>query len=60
MFKALGVALAIYVCYAAINGSVFAKSGARGTEVLREETPGYFGAVIVVYAGLSLALVFVF
>jgi hypothetical protein len=60
MFKAIGVALVIYVSYAAITGSVLAKSGARGRLVLREETPGYFWAVILVYAGLSLALIFVF
>ena len=60
MFKAIGVALAIYVGYAAINGSVFAKAGARGRTVLREERPGYFWVVIGVYAGLSLALIFVF
>jgi hypothetical protein len=60
MFKVLGAVLAVYVCYAAVSGSVYAKSGASGRHVLREESPGYFWAVIATYAALSLALVLVF
>jgi hypothetical protein len=60
MFKFLGAALAVYVCYAAVSGSVYAKSGISGRRVLREESPGYFWVVIAIYVGLSLALVLVF
>lgn len=60
MFKFLGVVLAAYVCYAAVSGRVYAKSGVSGRHVLREESPGYFWVVIAIYAGLSLALVLLF
>lgn len=60
MFKFLGAALAVYVCYAAIIGSVYAKSGISGRHVFREESPVYFWAVIAIYAGLSLALILLF
>ena len=60
MFKAIGAALAVYVCYAAVSGSVYAKSGVSGRHVLCEESPGYFWVVIAIYAVLSLALVLVF
>ena len=60
MFKVIGAALAVYVCYAVVNGSVYAKSGVSGRNVLREESPGYFWSVIATYAALSLALVLLF
>ena len=60
MFKAIGAGLALYVVYAAVTGRVVAKAGAGRRDVRRDETPGYFWAVIAVYAGLSLALVTVF
>jgi hypothetical protein len=60
MFKAIGAALAIYVCYAVFQGSVYAKSGPGGRAVSREEAPGYFWVVVGIYAALSGALIFVF
>lgn len=60
MFKLIGVLLALYTTYAAIGGQVHAKSGIRWRTVLKAETPGYFWTVIVIYAGLSLALITVF
>lgn len=60
MFKIIGVILAFYVGYALLNGSVYAKSGMRSREILREDTPVYFWTVIVIYALLSMALIFVF
>ena len=60
MFKVIGAALAVYVCYAVVNGSVYAKSGISGRSVLREESPGYFWVVIAIYAALSLALILLF
>lgn len=60
MFKFLGVMLAIYVIYALKAGEVFAKSGASGHMVSRDESPTYFWGVIVIYAGLSIALLTVF
>lgn len=60
MFKPIGILLAIYVCYAVVTGRVWAKSGIRAREVVREDTPGYFWTVIVIYAGLSIALLTVF
>ena len=60
MFKVIGVVLAVYVCYAIVNGSVYAKSGPSGHSVVRGESPGYFWVVIAIYAALSLALVLLF
>ena len=60
MFKALGVLVALYVVYAVVQGEVYAKSGAWGRRVTRADSPEYFWVVIAIYAGLSLALIFVF
>lgn len=60
MFKLIGAALAVYVCYAIVNGSVYAKSGISGRNIAREDSPRYFWSVIAIYAVLSLALVTVF
>ena len=60
MFKLIGAALAVYVCYAIVNGSVYAKSGVSVRNVPREESPAYFWVVIAIYAALSLALVLLF
>ncbi len=57
MFKVLGALLACYVVYAVLSGRVVAKAGAGSRSVERAESPSYFWAVIVVYAGLSAALV---
>jgi hypothetical protein len=60
MFKIIGAVLAVYVCYAVVNGDVYAKSGVVGRKILREESPGYFWVVITIYAALSLALILLF
>ena len=60
MFKALGVLVGLYTLYAALNGSVYAKSGPGGRRISRDEEPRDFWTVIVVYAGLSLALLTIF
>ena len=60
MFKVLGIILAIYTVYAAIAGEVYAKSGASGRKVSRQETPTYFWVVVAIYSALSIALVTVF
>ena len=60
MFKVIGAVLAVYVCYAVVRGSVYAKSGISGRSVRREDSPRYFWVVIAIYAGLSLALVVLF
>lgn len=60
MFKALGVLCLLYTAYAVHTGEVFAKSGIWGSTVSRAESPKYFWAVIAVYTGLGLALIFVF
>jgi hypothetical protein len=60
MFKVIGAVLAVYVCYAIANGSVYAKSGISGRNILREDSPRYFWSVIAIYAALSLALVTLF
>ena len=60
MFKVLGIVVALYTAYAVINGEVYAKSGPWGRTVSRVDSPRYFWTVIVIYAGLSAALLTVF
>lgn len=60
MFKLIGILLALYTFYAAISGSVYAKSGPGGRHVSRQESPEYFWVVITIYTGLSIALLTVF
>ena len=60
MFKVLGALVALYTVYAAIDGKVYAKSGAWGRTISRTDSPEYFWIVIAVYAGLSVALLTVF
>lgn len=60
MFKLLGLALAIYTLRAAYTGQVHAKAGIGGRAVARADDPEYFWVVIVIYFGLSIALITVF
>jgi len=60
MFKMLGVLVGLYTLYAAMNGKVYAKSGAWGRSVSRVDSPEYFWVVIAIYAGLSVALIAIF
>lgn len=60
MFELLGVLLAVYTLYAAAKGEVVAKAGPGARTVLRSESPRYFWCVIIIYAGLALALAFLF
>jgi hypothetical protein len=60
LFRALGIVVALYVAYAASTGEVYAKSGMWGQMVQRAESPAYFWVIIVIYAGLSVALMTVF
>jgi hypothetical protein len=62
VFKALGLVVAAYTLWAAVDGKVYAKqSGLRGgRHVHKTEEPRYFWVVIAIYAGLSVALLTVF
>jgi hypothetical protein len=60
VFKAIGIVLALYTLYAVASGRVYAKSGPGGRTISRQDTPIYFWIVITIYAGLSIALTFVF
>lgn len=60
MFKLLGALLVLYTIYAAAKGQVVAKAGPGARTVVRDESPRYFWCVVVIYAGLALALVFLF
>ena len=60
MFKVLGALLALYTIYAVAKGEVVAKAGPGARTVVRDESPRYFWCVIVIYAGLALALLFLF
>jgi hypothetical protein len=60
MFRLLGVALAVYVAWAVLQGRVHAKRRAWGETIARDAAPERFWTVIVIYSALSAALVFVF
>jgi hypothetical protein len=60
VFKMLGILVGLYAAYAAVTGSVYAKSGVWGRTVSRQESPAYFWIVIAIYGCLSAALLFVF
>jgi uncharacterized BrkB/YihY/UPF0761 family membrane protein len=60
MFKLLGILLALYTVHSALRGEVYAKERAWGRTFRREDEPRTFWSIIVIYAGLSLALLFVF
>ncbi len=60
LFDVLGVCLGIYTLYAATTGAVYARHRAWGRTVLRDEESAYFWCIIVIYAGLSVALIFYF
>jgi hypothetical protein len=60
VFDLPGILLAVYTAYAAVRGSVYARSGAWGRTVHRGASPEYFWTVIAIYAALSLALLFLF
>jgi hypothetical protein len=59
-FQTLGVLLAIYVIYALACGRVYAKDRWKGATFERGVQPGRYWTTIVIYAGLSAALYFVF
>jgi hypothetical protein len=58
MFPLIGIALALYTLAAAVTGRVWAKAGPGGKIVSRAASPEYFWIVILIYAALSLALIF--
>jgi hypothetical protein len=53
MFKPLGMLLGLYVAYALYVGEVVTKKGYRRKVVRRDDTPGEFWIVIVIYSGLA-------
>ena len=59
-FKGLGIAVLAYTSYAVWRGRVYARSGAWGRSIERVSEPRYFWVVVAIYAGLSLALFFLF
>jgi hypothetical protein len=60
MFKLLGVLVAAYTLLAVLRGEVVAKKGPWARVVSRETSPRYFWVVIVIYAGLAVAMITVF
>lgn len=62
MFKLLGILVAAYTLWAAVDGKVYAKAGGwrGGRFIARRNEPRYFWAVIAIYGCLSVALVTVF
>ena len=60
MFTLLGVLVALYTVYAVARGEVVATHRAWGRRIGRSSNPRAFWSVVVVYAGLSLALLLVF
>ena len=57
MFKFLGLLVAIYTAYSVLRGEVYAKSGAWGKSVSRDENPQEFWLTVVIYSALAIALI---
>jgi hypothetical protein len=57
-FRLLGVLLGLYVAYGVANGEVYARSGVWGRTFRRDEDSWSYWSTIVVYCGLTLALLF--
>lgn len=62
MFKALGIVVAAYTLWAALNGKVYARAAnwRGGRYIHKAEEPRYYWVVVAIYAGLSVALMTVF
>lgn len=60
MFIYLGILVGMYTTYAACTGSVYARRGAWGAMVLRDESPFNFWSIIICYALLSIAMIVIF
>lgn len=60
MFKLLGALVGVYAVASAFKGEVYAKSGAWGRAISKQEEPRYFWVVIAIYGALSIALLTVF
>jgi hypothetical protein len=60
MFRVLAGVLALYLLVALVQGAVHAKRGAWGERIERAEEPQRYWVVMTVYAGLVLALWFLF
>ncbi len=60
LYRLLGVLVALYTLYAVNTGEVYARSGLWARRILKSESPVYFWIVIVIYAGLSAAMMTVF
>jgi len=60
LFKLLGVLLALYTLLSVLRGEVYAKDRAWGRTFRRADEPRWFWSIIVIYCGLSVALLTVF
>jgi hypothetical protein len=62
MFKALGLPVAAYTLWSALDGKVCAKSAgfAGGRHIVKAEESRYFWVVIAIYGALSVALMTVY
>lgn len=60
LFKLLGGLVLAYAALSAMQGSVYARHRAWGRRIERDAEPGWFWSVIVIYAGLGIALLTVF
>jgi len=59
-FRLLGVLLGLYVAYGLANGEVYARSGPWGRTFYRDQDAWRYWSAIVVYCGLTVALLFYF
>ena len=60
VFVLLGLALLAYTGIATVRGEVVAKSGPGMRRLRRDEHAVAFWSVVAIYAGLALALLFLF
>lgn len=59
-FGGLGILLFCYTLYSLYTGEVYAKDRHTGRTIFKNEEPFGYWSAIVIYFGLSIALVFFF
>jgi hypothetical protein len=60
LFQIIAVPVALYALYAALAGEVYAKAGAWGRTISRQDSPVDFWMTVAIYAGLAVAMATLF
>ena len=60
MWQGIGVLVGLYTLFSVLRGEVHARSGMHMETIYRQQKPGAFWMMIVIYGGLTVALFTVF